>query len=129
MLLEDHMNKCEKSGKFVEAELAKQRIIQLKKVEEDKIICEMKIKHEDYLQQLEASQKEELDRFNELWDKDFYDMNNKFTMQDDNLKAEQQRELEVKIEEFNNSYHENPKPTSELLNLNKMLEQLVKIKE
>lgn len=123
------MDKCEKSGKFVEAELAKQKVIQLKKVEEEKVVLEAKVRHEEYIRQLEASQKEELDRFNEMWDKDFYEMNNKFTQQENNLKEEHQREVETKIEEFNTSYPENPKPNSELLTLNKTLEQLVKQKE
>jgi hypothetical protein len=128
-LLEEHMDKCEKSGKFVEAELAKQKVIQLKKVEEEKILQETKLNHEEYLAQMEVNQKEELARFNELWDKNFYEMSNRFTEQENNLKIQQQKEIENKIEDFNNNYPEFPKPNCEILDLNKKLEGLVKQKE
>jgi hypothetical protein len=123
------MDKCEKSGKFVEAELSKQKIIQLKKVEEEKVLQESKMNHEEYLNQMEANQKQELSRFNELWDKNFYDMSNRFTEQENSLKMQQQKEIESKIEEFNKTYPEFPKPSSEILDLNKKLENLVKQKE
>jgi hypothetical protein len=44
--LEEHQANCEKDGKFVEAELTKQKILQLKKVEADKVMNEIKKRHE-----------------------------------------------------------------------------------
>jgi hypothetical protein len=41
------MDKCEKSGKFVEAELAKQRVAQFKKVEQEKLLKETKRIHDE----------------------------------------------------------------------------------
>jgi hypothetical protein len=41
-ILEEHQNSCEKAGKFVEAEIAKQKIIQLKKIEEEKVVIDIK---------------------------------------------------------------------------------------
>lgn len=46
-LLEDHQRKCEKTGKFIEAELAMNRVVQLKKVEEEKLLIETKRTHEE----------------------------------------------------------------------------------
>lgn len=45
-ILEEHQLKCEKEGKFVEAEMARQRVNQLKKIEEDKLFLEKKIEFE-----------------------------------------------------------------------------------
>ncbi len=123
------MDKCEKSGKFVEAELAKQKVIQLKKALEEKILEETKQGHEEYLAKMEHEQKEELDRVNQMWDKDFYEMSNRFADQENNLKLDQEKEMNARVEEINNSFPEYPKPSSELLDLNKKLEGLVKQKE
>jgi hypothetical protein len=46
-LLEEHQDKCEKSGKFVEAEMAKQRVTQFKKIEEEKLLSDTKRTHEE----------------------------------------------------------------------------------
>ena len=46
-ILEEHQDKCEKSGRFVEAEMAKQRVAQFKKLEEEKLLNETKRTHEE----------------------------------------------------------------------------------
>jgi hypothetical protein len=51
-LLQEHQLKCEKSGKFVEAELAKQRVAQFKKIEEDKMLIKTKKLHEEQVNKL-----------------------------------------------------------------------------
>lgn len=51
-ILEEHQDKCEKSGKFVEAEMAKQRVAQFKKIEEDKLLNETKRNHEDQVRDI-----------------------------------------------------------------------------
>jgi len=46
-ILEEHLLKCEQSGKFLEAEMAKQKISQLKAAESQKEIIQLKGLHED----------------------------------------------------------------------------------
>ena len=46
-ILEDHMNKCENQGRFVEAEMAFQRIKQFEKIIEAKELIELKASHRD----------------------------------------------------------------------------------
>jgi len=46
-ILEEHQNKCEKAARFVEAEMAKQRVAQLRKIEKEKVILERKNDHEE----------------------------------------------------------------------------------
>ena len=45
--MEEHQDKCEKSGRFVEAELAKNKVTQFKKVENEKLLNETKRTHEE----------------------------------------------------------------------------------
>ena len=51
-ILEEHQDKCEKNGKFVEAEMAKQRVAQFKKLEEEKLLNETKRTHEEQARQI-----------------------------------------------------------------------------
>ncbi len=118
--------------------MAKQRVIQFKKIEEDKLLNETKRTHEEQvifyfhiIQKLilEREQREELDRFNERWDQEFYEMNTRFNNQEQKLQEIHKNEMTEKLEEFEKSYPQYPKPSNEVLNLNKILEQAVKIKE
>jgi hypothetical protein len=70
-----------------------------------------------------------LDRFNERWDQEFYQMTNSFNDQEQKLKEQHEAELAQKLEEFEQNYATNPKPSLETLNLNRVLEQAVKQKE
>ena len=128
-ILEDHQDKCEKQGKFVEAEMAKQKAAQFKKMEEEKLLNEAKARHAEQKEQLEIEQKEELDKFNEAWDLEFYALNNKFSEMEMKLKVTHDEELRNQLEELNQKYNEVPKPSVELLSLHKTLDQLVKVKE
>ncbi len=78
---------------------------------------------------MERDQREELDRFNERWDQEFYEMSNKFNEQEQKMRETHEKELQEKLEEFERIYPQAPKPSVEILNLNKVLEQAVKQKE
>lgn len=119
--------------------MAKQRVAQFKKIEEDKLLNETKRTHEEQVKfsnnfifqkiTLEREQKDELDRFNERWDQEFYEMSAKFNEQENKLREMHDMELTEKLEEFEKNYPQFPKPCNEVLNLNKILEQAVKLKE
>jgi hypothetical protein len=85
--------------------------------------------HSEEKQQLEMEQKDELDRFNEHWDTEFYKMTNKFQDLEKALKDQHEEELNNFVENFDKNYREMPKPSAELINLNKTLELYVKAKE
>jgi hypothetical protein len=78
---------------------------------------------------MEREQKEELERFNEKWDQDFFELTTRFNEQEAKIRETQNIEIQEKIEEFEKTYNPNPKPSVEVLNLNKLLEQAVKLKE
>lgn len=70
-----------------------------------------------------------MDHFNERWDQEFYEMSGRFNEQEGKLREIQEKELAEKLEEFERNYPTHPKPSVEILNLNKVLEQAVKQKE
>ena len=78
-LMQEHQMNCVKVGNFIEAELAKQRVIQLKKIQEKK-------------QYEEAKKRQTVDtkNFNSLREKELKEFNNEF----DNRYAEEITKLE-----------------------------------
>ncbi len=129
-ILEEFMNKSEKEGKFVEAELAKQRIIQLNKIKDKKNLKEAKIRHLQEKEDLEASQKEELNQFNMKMDKEFYDLSNDYQEKQKQLQQTHEDELKKFQEDFESrNINVAPKPKSDLIAANRKLDLFVKKKE
>ena len=129
-ILEEFQNKCEVEAKFVEADLAQKKIIQLKHLKDKKTLIDRKNKQIEEKDELERVQKEELDEFNREMDKKFYELNEKFQEMQNKLEEEhngQLKELQQKFEEKYNNYI--VKPSSELINLNKKLELYVQKKD
>lgn len=129
-ILEEFQNKCEVEAKFVEADLAQKKIVQLKHIKDKKTLIDRKNKQIEEKDELERVQKEELDEFNRKMDKKFYELNEKFQEMQNKLEEEhngQLKELQQKFEEKYNNYI--VKPSSELINLNKKLELYVQKKD
>jgi hypothetical protein len=78
---------------------------------------------------LENEQREELRIFNEKWDNEFFEMKNKFSEQEEKCRDSHSQQLSQEIEEFEKNFPQFPKPSNDLLNLNKLLENAVRIKE
>ena len=127
--MEEHQLKCEHGGRFVEAEMARQKVLQFKKLEEEKKIIELKKFHTEQKSKIDIEYKEELDIFNEEWDHRFAELNEKYESLQGNLNERFQKEDEDSITDFEQTYPKEPKPPIEMLNLQKMLEQAVKLKE
>ena len=129
-ILEEFQSKCEVEAKFVEADLAQKKIVQLKHIKDKKTLIDRKNKQIEEKDELERVQKEELDEFNREMDKKFYELNEKFQEMQNKLEEEhngQLKELQQKFEEKYNNYI--VKPSSELINLNKKLELYVQKKD
>ena len=129
-ILEEFQSKCEVEAKFVEADIAQKKIVQLKHIKDKKTLIDRKNKQIEEKDELERVQKEELDEFNREMDKKFYELNEKFQEMQNKLEEEhngQLKELQQKFEEKYNNYI--VKPSSELINLNKKLELYVQKKD
>ena len=129
-LLKDFQQKSEVEAKFVEADLAQKKIEQLIKIKNKRKLLDAKTQQIDQKNELERSQKEELDEFNKEMDKKFYELNEKFQEMQIKLEEEhnsQLKDLQQKFEEKYNGYVVKPSP--ELINLNKKLELYVQKKD
>ena len=129
-MLEQFLQKSVKEGKFVEAELAKQRIAQLKNVQDKKMVENVKSKQKQEKESLENTQKEELNKFNVEKDKQLYELSSKFQNEQKALEARHEREINDLISQFRAvSAGEPLKPSADLIELNRRLEFYVKQQE
>lgn len=128
-MLEEHQYKCEKERNFVNAEIAKQKVNQLKQVEKEKLLSDMKFQHQEELGTFEIEKNQSFIEFNNEWDRNYQELMEKFVEFEDRLKAQQQEDLNNKIEEFDKKFHPVVKPTSEILNLTKILNGLIRQKD
>ena len=128
LILEEHLHKCEKEGKFVEAELTFNKLKQFKRLENEKLIIEAKHSSKLSKQYNEKNLNDELEQFNKEKDNDLKELEEKIEIhRNEILKKHDREEIELK-EYFQNKYPKQPKPPSELLNLRKILEESVKHK-
>lgn len=128
-ILEEHQVSCEKQRHFVEAEIAKQKVKQLKKVEKDKLLADLSITHSEELESFEADKKNTFQEFNKVWDENLKELLSRFVEFEQKLNLQQQNDLNERVMEFDKKYPPMIKPNSEILNLNKMLSGLVRQKE
>ena len=128
-LMEQHQLDCEASGNFIEAELARQRVLQLKKIKEKKDYKNVKVKQIHQKNKLLGKQQEEVQEFNQKMDYKYTELMSKFDQMKKDLQAKHENELQEFIEDFENNYPTQTKIQNELLNERKQLEYYVKKKE
>lgn len=128
-ILEEHQYKCEKNKKFVDAEIAKQKVAQLKQVEKEKILSDTKFRHQEEITGFEIERNSTFIEFNNEWDRNYQELMEKFAEFEEKLKVQQQEDLNARIVEFDKKFHPVVKPTSEILNLTKILNGLIRQKD
>ena len=129
-ILEEFQNKCDVEAKFVEADLAQKKIAQLHKIKNKKKLIDKKNQQIEEKDELERTQKEELDEFNKEQDKKFYELNEKFQEMHNKLEEEHNSQLKALQQKYEEKYSNYTiKPSTELINLNKKLELFVQKKD
>ncbi|EGR29465.1 oxygen-independent coproporphyrinogen iii family protein, putative [Ichthyophthirius multifiliis] len=128
-ILLEHQINCQKQGKYVEAELAKRRLQELKVEFEKRSKDEMKQRHYNEKSEIEKAHLNEYNEFNEFWDKKMQEFNEEAERVEKETLQRHQEELEKFQEEIEQSISQKPKDTPELLNLRKMEEQLARQQE
>jgi len=78
---------------------------------------------------LDTQQKDELQKFNEQSDEKYAGLTKKYGELEKSLRDQQMNEMNSMIEKFHKEYPEAPKPSTELLNFTKILENLKKQRE
>jgi len=109
--------------------MAKQRVSQFRKIESQKMLRDLKSDHENRKKQIEEEHKIELDNYNELMDKRYYELNEQYENNQKALIDQFENEVNKKIEEFNRDHPVRHKGSAEALDLQKKLEHVVKLKD
>lgn len=128
-ILEEHCKQCELGGKYVEAEMAKNRIKELKEQKKQMDLDELMTRQQNENIELEETHILEFNNFNQEWDKRM----NEFQMHSSQLiKALEEKHIE-QHEQYRKELEEKVpikfKPSPELLNLRKIQVSLAKQKE
>ena len=117
-------------GKFVEANLAKQKITELKRTKELKLIKESELRQIEEKNVLEEKQYAELNDFNSIMDNHFKQLNEKFEHLQNELYQKHQKEIETFTTKFEaETQTTTPKPSKELIVLNRQMELYAKQKD
>ncbi|CDW87163.1 UNKNOWN [Stylonychia lemnae] len=128
-VLEEHRRNCEKEGNFVEAEMAKSRIEEMKVQEAQRQLEQLVLKHQQEKAELEDQHQREYDQFNQEWDQRMSQKDQEHQLMLQQLDEQHQRDLEKNRIDLDQKIPAIFKPSSELLNLKKIQDQLAKQKE
>lgn len=129
MLLYEHQLKSEAEDKFVEAEMSRQRLINLKKIVNQKAFNEIEQNHLRTAANIEQNLSIELEQHNQQWDAKFVELATSLQKREREMLENQKEELDNFQDRFQKEYPEMPKPSSDLIELNKIKERLKKKKE
>jgi hypothetical protein len=125
-LMKEHQMNCVKDGNFIEAELAKQRVIQLKKIAEKKNFKEAQNRQKSDTNKLKNSHNQELRKYNKEFENKFNNEMNKLEEMINELKIRQENELQDYIDTFDKNYPTQIKPSNVFLDLQRQLDYYVK---
>ena len=120
-LMQEHQMNCVKARNFIEAELAKQRVIQLRKIQEKKQFNDATKRQGRETQELKA--------FNTSFDAKYSEEMSKLEDMLVELRNKQDQEFQEYIENVENNYPTEPKPSNDLLDLQKQLDYYIKTEE
>mmetsp|Transcript_27761 Transcript_27761/g.40890 ORF Transcript_27761/g.40890 Transcript_27761/m.40890 type:complete len:266 (-) Transcript_27761:2499-3296(-) len=127
-ILEDHRKNCEQQGKYVEAEIAKNRLEELKTHEENRRREAMRARQIAERLGVEEAHMLEFQQFNMTWDKKFADYEKHAQGLVETMKERHVTELQ-EFQEKILAKQQRPKFSTELLNYRKIEEHLAKAKD
>ncbi|CCI48601.1 unnamed protein product [Albugo candida] len=127
-ILDEHRKTCERQGKYVEAQVAKNRLQELKFHEHTRRIEAMRSRQIADRLGVEEAHMLELYQFNEAWDRKIQEYQDNIERLEGNLKEKQQNELFAFKEKLTESQSK-AKYSKDLLNLRRIEERLVRVKD
>ena len=124
-LMREHQMNCVKAGNFIEAELAKQRVIQLKKIQDKKLFKEA-LKRQNF----DKVQKEkEIKGFRKEFNDKYVEEISKLEDMLNSIKKRHEEELNYYFSNFEKNIPFEMKPSNELIDKQRQLEYYIKIEE
>lgn len=128
-VLEEHLRNCEREGNFAEAEMTKNRIEELKFQEAQRQLEQLTLKQQQERLQIEDAHAKEFEQFQAEWDQRLQQKEQEFTMTIQGLEERHNKELEENRAVLEQKVPMVFKASSEMLNLKKIQDQLVRQKE
>lgn len=128
-LMKEHQMNCVKNGNFIEAELAKQRVIQLKKIQDKKDLIETKKRQKVDKKKFEINKQKEIKNAKKELDEKYAEEITKLEDSLSELKQRQEKELKEYFAEFEKNYPTDIKPSNELFEKQRQLDYYIKTEE
>merc|ERR1712072_965828 len=128
-ILEEHRIECEKNGKYVEAEIAKKRLDELREHEENRQREQMRSRQITERLGVEEAHMMEFQQSNAIWDKKMEEFEMNAKQLSDNMRKKHANELFRFKDKLQKSMPYRPKFSKELLNSRKIQETLAKMKQ
>lgn len=129
-ILQEHEANLEKEFKFNEAANVRERINNLKLLEEEKLRSHSNKTHKEEQTLLDQVKQDEIDRFNEEYDNLYNELSRKCNEMQQQLLDQQKEDMENQVKEFHETFpKENPKLSTEILDLYRKMEYNAKKKE
>ena len=128
-LMKEHKINCVKAGNFIEAELAKQRVIQLKKILDKKLFKEALKRQNIVKKKFNGVKNKQIKNFKKEFNDKYAEEINKFEEELNNLKKKHEEELNNYFTNFENNMQKEQKPSNELIEKQKQLEFYIKTEE
>ena len=128
-LMREHQMNCVKAGNFIEAELAKQRVIQLKKIQEKKEYNEAIKRHGIERKKFNGLKDKELKEFKKEFNDKYAEDISKLEDMLDALKKKHEEELSEYFTNFEKNYPKELKPSNDLIEKQKQLDYYIKTEE
>lgn len=126
-LVYEHQKLCQKKGKYLEADLAKKKLVELKAQLQSRVKAEMRERHRAELQEVEKAHREEFAQFNGHWDAKMAQCEAEALQVDAETRARHGEEMRGFQEEVERSLGPKPRETPEMINLRRIEESLAKV--
>jgi hypothetical protein len=128
-LMREHQLNCVKNGNFIEAELAKQRVIQLKKIQDKKQLTEAKRRQKIDKRKFQENKQQEIKEAKKELNEKYAEEMTKLEDSLSELKKKQEDELKNYFIDFEKNYPTDIKPSNELIEKQRQLDYYIKTEE
>ncbi|CAI2376890.1 unnamed protein product [Moneuplotes crassus] len=128
-ILSAHQKKCEEEGKYVEAEMAMNRVKELKEQLKNRDSEDLQLQHESDLAELEETHIQEFNAFNQEWDKIMNQFQIHASEMIRGLEEKHDQQLQEERDKFEEKLGDRFKKSPELLSLISTQKNLARQKE
>ena len=128
-LMREHQMNCVKAGNFIEAELAKQRVIQLKKIQDKKLFKEALKRQNFDTKNFKVQKEKEIKGFRKEFNDKYVEEITKLEDMLNSIKKRHEEELNYYFSNFEKNIPFEMKPSNELIDKQRQLEYYIKIEE